>query len=117
LREVLLSLDDIRKTMAILGIVLGMKSIHPREMIDPDLESANILSDERGRLKIGDFRYSGFCDARLTMTCGAGTPLCIAAEMYEVADYTAAVDVHSFSLIGHERALPATTPVPEGAAG
>jgi hypothetical protein len=51
------------------------------------------------------------------MTSGVGTPLHTAAEMYNTADYTAAVDVHSFALIAYKvfvgkPMFPAATTLP-----
>jgi serine/threonine protein kinase len=99
LREALPTLKDTGKAIVIVGVVLGMKFIHSRGVIHIDLKPANILLDERGHPKIGDLGSSRFCDLRSTMTSGIGTRLYIAPDMYDSADYTAAVDIYSFSLI------------------
>jgi serine/threonine protein kinase len=57
------------------GIFLGMKFIHSRELIHQDLEPANILLDNRGHSKISDLRSSRFCDLKFTLTSGVGTRL------------------------------------------
>jgi serine/threonine protein kinase len=102
LRDALLRLDDSGKAIIVVGMVLGMKFIHSRGVIHRDLKLANILIDDRGHPKIGDLGSSRFCDLKLTLTSGVGTPLFLAPEMYENAEYTRAADVHSFSLIVYE---------------
>jgi serine/threonine protein kinase len=99
LRDALPRLDDTGKATIVVGIVLGMKFIHSRGAIHRDLKPANILLDDRGHPQSGDLGSSRFCDLKLALTSGVGTPLCLAPEMYEDADCTAAVDVYSFSLI------------------
>jgi serine/threonine protein kinase len=102
LREALPRLDDTEKTIVLVSIVLGMKFIHSQGVIHRDLKPANILLDEHGHPKIGDLGSSCFCDLRSTLTSGVGTPLYMAPEMYDNGDYTAAIDVYSFSLIVYE---------------
>jgi serine/threonine-protein kinase len=94
-----------------------MKLIHSRGVIHRDLKPANISLDERGDPKISDLGSNRFCDLRVTMTSGVGTPLHMAPEMYDAADYTAAVDVDSFALIAYEllvgeAVFPTTTTLP-----
>jgi serine/threonine protein kinase len=113
LRDVLGSLDDTQKAIVAIGIVIGMKFIHSRGIIHRDLKPENILLDERGYVKIGDLGSSRFCDLGLTMTNQVGTPLYMAPETYEDAEYTFSVDVYSFSLILYEllvgeRVFPST---------
>jgi serine/threonine-protein kinase len=81
------------------------------------LKPANILLDKRGHPTIGDLGSGRFCDLRQTATSGVGTPLYMAPELYEAADYTGSVDVYSFSLIAYkvlvgEPVFPATTTLP-----
>jgi serine/threonine protein kinase len=101
-----------------------MQFIHSRGVIQRDLKLANSLLDERRRPKIGDLRSSRFCDSRFAMTSRVATPPYMAPETHEDADYTAAADVYSFSLISDEvwlgTCIPgeghADSPVPEGVA-
>jgi serine/threonine protein kinase len=99
LREALPTLNDTGKAIVIVGIVLGTKFIHSQGVIHRYLKPANILLDERGHPKIGDLGTSRFCDLKQTMTSDVETPLYMAPEMYEDADYGGAVDVYLFALI------------------
>jgi serine/threonine-protein kinase len=116
-REALPTLDNTAKAIIIVGIVIEMKFIHLPGVIHRDLKPANILLDEHGHPKIADIGSSGVRNSRLTMTSGIGMPLCMAPEISETANCTAAVDVHSFPLIAHEvlvgePVFPATATLP-----
>jgi serine/threonine protein kinase len=54
LQEALSRLDDTGKVTVLVGVVLGMKSIHSQGIIHRDLKPDNILFDEHGHPKIGD---------------------------------------------------------------
>jgi serine/threonine-protein kinase len=81
LRDALPRLNDTKKVIVVVGLALVMKFIDLREDIHRDLKLANILFDDRGHPKIGDFGISRFCDLALTATSGVETPLYMAPEM------------------------------------
>jgi hypothetical protein len=69
--------------------------------------SAISSADKRDHPKVGDVRSSRVCDVKQTMTSGFGTMLYAGREMYDSADYAAAIDVYFFALIVYaERQSP-----------
>jgi serine/threonine protein kinase len=113
LREALPRLDDTERAIVICSIVVGMRFIHSRGFVHRDLKPENIMLDERGFVKVGELGSSRFCDMRVTMTSGVGTPRSMAPDMCKEGDYTGSIDVYSLALIlcevsVGERAFPAT---------
>jgi serine/threonine protein kinase len=95
-------MDGTGIAIIISGVAYGMAFIHSKGIIHRDLKPENILLDERGWPKIGDFGSSRFVDLKLTQTIMVGTPLYMAPEMYNINQYTKAVDVFSYGLIIYE---------------
>jgi serine/threonine protein kinase len=84
------------------GIILGIQFIHSKCMIHRNLQPSNILIDERGFARIGDFESSRLFDMDITSAKHVGSPVYMAPEMFKDEKYTNAVDVYSFTLILYE---------------
>jgi serine/threonine protein kinase len=84
----------------IIGLVLGMKYLHSRDVIHRDLKPANLLLDEKYRVRICDFGTAVFADCGTTQTIG--TLGYVAPESLEDALPTKKVDVFAFGLILYE---------------
>jgi serine/threonine protein kinase len=95
-------LDETGIAIIVCGIVAEMRFLHANNVMHRDLKLENILLDQHGSPKIGDLGSSNFTNLNLSMTPNVGTPMYMAPEMYKSADYTASVDVYSFSLILYE---------------
>jgi hypothetical protein len=107
------SLDDTGIVIVICGLVRGLQFLHSKNVMHRDLKPENILLDERNWPQIGDLGSSRLVDLNLTQTREPGTPLYMAPELYDEAEYTTAVDIFSFGLILYEllvgcRAFPPT---------
>ena len=74
--------------------------IHRRRQLHRDLKSDNILINERGELKIGDFGYALQFTKEKTTSCElAGTPAWMAPELIRKEEYTESVDIWSLGVI------------------
>lgn len=62
-------------------LIDGLQSIHSKNIVHRDIKLDNILLDNVGNLKIGDFGVSKLCWAGETMMEQCGTPAYIAPEI------------------------------------
>jgi serine/threonine protein kinase len=94
------------KSIAVVGIVIGMKYVHSRGIVHRDLKPSNILIDnEAHRVHICDFGSSRLFSPDSTLTQQIGTPQYMAPEMYESderSEYDFKVDAFPFGLILYE---------------
>eukprot|EP01080_Neovahlkampfia_damariscottae_P006017 gene6017-10019_t len=78
-------------------ILLGLESMHKRNIIYRDLKPENILLTEQGNVKICDFGFAKYCDDRTYTTCG--TPEYIAPEVLLGDGHGRMVDWYSLGCI------------------
>lgn len=62
-------------------VVMAIKSCHDRNIAHCDIKPANFMFDIYGRLKIGDFGFSVFCDPSKTIKNYKGTKLFMSPEV------------------------------------
>jgi serine/threonine protein kinase len=86
----------------IIGIILGMRYIHSKDVIHRDLKPSNIFIDERGWVRIGDFGASKIGECGSTTTEVIGTATYMAPEMFDAGRPTKKVDIFAFGLILYE---------------
>jgi hypothetical protein len=92
--------NDTGVAIIVCGIVVGMKLIHWRGIVYRDLKPANILIDDLGRIRIGDFGSSKFIEGAVHLSGNyQGTIQYQAPELYGEDPYTEKVDVFSFALV------------------
>jgi serine/threonine protein kinase len=89
-------------TNMIVGIVLGMRYIHSKDVIHRDLKPSNIFIDELGWVRIGDFGSSKVEECGSTTTEVIGTAAYMAPEMFDAGRPTKKVDIFAFGLIMYE---------------
>jgi serine/threonine protein kinase len=89
-------------TIAIMGIVLGMKYLHSKNFIHRDVKPANIFVDGKGRIRVGDFGTTRMEDCGSTTTSVLGTTPYVAPEVLDGATPTQKVDVFAFGLTLYE---------------
>jgi hypothetical protein len=104
LSDVFQSIENVRdwwtptqKVIVILGIVLGMKYIHSKDILHRDLRPENILFDDDRYVRIAGLRSSRLFDISSSMTRRGGS-LYLAPEL-ESGHYGKSADVYSFGLI------------------
>jgi hypothetical protein len=82
------------------GVALGMRFCHSKQIIHRDLKPGNILLDERGEVKIGDFGSSKNEQTMTSQSRTVGTLHYVAPELTEVGgDYDETVDVYSYGIL------------------
>lgn len=85
-----------------LGVARGMQHLHACRVLHRDLKSANLLLDDMGAVKIGDFGLSRICSGRVAhqaMTGGLGTYQWMAPEVLTSQIYSDKADVYSFGMV------------------
>jgi TPR repeat protein len=91
------------KAIIICGFVCGMEFIHSAGFVHRDLKPGNLLIDDRGRCRIGDFGTSKFIEENNRWTGNAERTVQYAApELYEDPPYSQKIDVFAFGLILYE---------------
>ncbi|KAK9864231.1 hypothetical protein WJX84_000463 [Apatococcus fuscideae] len=80
-------------------IARGMEHLHKRNIIHRDLKSANLLMDEVGNVKIGDFGVARELDTAGVMTAETGTYRWMAPEVIAHSPYYHQADVFSFGIV------------------
>lgn len=95
--------NDTRKLITLYGIASGMAFLHSNNIMHRDLKPENILFDKYLLPMICDFGLSkeeNSIDQSLNSI--KGTPIYIAPEIINDADYTTACDVYSFAIIAYQ---------------
>jgi serine/threonine protein kinase len=110
-------LSDAQKGLIIYETALGMKYLHSKGVMHRDLKSANLLLNEKGRVKVTDFGVSfapSTVTSTKTSTTSAGTTPWMAPEQLMVppAAFTEACDVYSLGIVMGEVMTRNTTPYP-----
>ncbi|KAI4295340.1 hypothetical protein L6164_035395 [Bauhinia variegata] len=90
-----------------LDIARGMNYLHenkPSPIIHRDLEPSNILRDDSGHLKVGDFGGSKLLSVKedRPLSCQETSCRYVAPEVFKQEEYDTKVDVFSFALILQE---------------
>jgi serine/threonine protein kinase len=113
-------LSDEHKGMFIYDTAVGMKYIHSKGVMHRDLKSANLLLDDKGRVKLSDFGIS-FATSTHTSThtstsMSAGTHAWMAPELLNKGvvptEFSEACDVYSFGIVMSEVLTRNITPYP-----
>jgi serine/threonine protein kinase len=93
-----------RKYITVVGIAAGMQYLHSRDIIHRDLKPANVLLNNNFEPFIADFGFAKLTDQKrtLAMSMVGGTPLYMAPEIDDTADYGFAVDVYAFGVLVYE---------------
>jgi serine/threonine protein kinase len=86
----------------VVGIVLGMKYLHSKDIIHGNLKPSKLLIDAEYRVRICDFGSSRIESCGIVTVNAFGTPIYIAPETLEGEDFTKKVDVFAFGLILYE---------------
>lgn len=107
-----LPIDNQRVLRFAISIAEGMLYLHTNTppIVHRDLSTTNILIDNKGRAKIGDFGLSRIMmHSRITNRSGGGTPMYMAPETLRCQPQDEAVDIFSFGVILwelHTRKVP-----------
>jgi serine/threonine protein kinase len=90
-----------RRCCVAFGIAAGMSYLHSKNIVHRDLKPANVLLDEQLLPHVADFGLSKLVTVanQMEMTCGVGTPIYMAPELYDEAGYTAKVDVYAYGIM------------------
>jgi serine/threonine protein kinase len=82
------------------GIALGMRFCHKKQVIHRDLKPGNVLLDDHSEVMIADFGSSKNEQTMTSMSRVAGTLYYVAPEVTEIgADYDETVDVYSYGIV------------------
>lgn len=98
-------LEPPQKYIILLGITIGMKTLHSHGIIHRDLKPGNIVLDDNFYPHICDFGISFISDlqaSQIVMKTQIGTPLYQAPEVLSDEPYTFKIDVYSYSLIVYQ---------------
>lgn len=76
----------------------GLEYLHSKNVLHRDLKSPNVMLNDKGVAKIGDFGLSRVSDDSKVMTT-CGSPLWAAPEMLMSKKYNHKADVYSFSIL------------------
>lgn len=82
-----------------LEVCRGMDYLHKRKIVHRDLKAANLLLDEHGTVKIGDFGVARVLDGPGVMTAETGTYRWMAPEVIEHKPYGEKADVFSYGVV------------------
>ncbi|XP_015160758.1 serine/threonine-protein kinase STY17-like isoform X2 [Solanum tuberosum] len=77
----------------------GMNYLHQNNIIHRDLKTANLLMDEHGAVKVGDFGVARVQAQTGVMTAETGTYRWMAPEVIEHRPYDHKADVFSFGIV------------------
>jgi hypothetical protein len=92
--------DTTKKTVAIVGIALGMQYLHNQELIHGALRPSNILFDDAGSPKVADFAYVQLFNHCHIKIVGMNDPQ-VSYSALEIRDqkFTKESDIFSWGLI------------------
>jgi serine/threonine protein kinase len=103
LDKVILSLDDTKKAIIIVELVVGMEFLSSHGVIHRNVKPENILIDGDCHCRIGGFGRGRLPNLDRSSTQGLEPSHCMAPELYDDDEsHMAAVDVFSFALILYE---------------
>ncbi len=86
--------EVIRLGIDICSVLERCESLEPK-LVHCDIKPANILVDEYGRYKLGDFGTAKTLQATMTYTGNRGTPLYMAPEVAHFSGYDSRCDIFS----------------------
>lgn len=84
----------------------GLHALHQRNIVHRDIKSDNILINDRGQLKLGDFGYAAqLTQARQKRSSKVGTVCWMAPELIKgKTQYDTKIDIWSFGVFALELA-------------
>jgi hypothetical protein len=90
----------VKATWAV-GLALGLRYLHHKEVVHRDIKPENVLLDEKNEVHIGDFGSAKNEATIVSLSRAAGTLWYVAPEFHGVGhtDYNFAVDVYSYAIV------------------
>lgn len=84
-------------------VLLGLRHIHARGIVHRDLKTMNLLLNDKGVIKLGDFGVSRqMSEHTMQLQSFYGTPLYLSPELIEGRPYTQSTDLWSMGVVLYE---------------
>eukprot|EP00759_Apiculatamorpha_spiralis_P008816 PhF_6_TR15672/c0_g1_i1/m.24367/K04409/PAK1; p21-activated kinase 1 len=84
------------------NILLGLQYLHEHQQMHRDIKSDNVLVDNLGNLKLGDFGFTAMCGEEDKRKTVVGTPYWMAPEVIRGEVYNYKADIWSVGILGLE---------------
>ena len=84
------------------NILQGLGYLHQHRQMHRDIKSDNVLMDDFGNLKLGDFGFTAGCGGEDKRKTVVGTPYWMAPEVIKGDEYNYKADIWSLGILGLE---------------
>uniref|UniRef100_A0A6G1S9I5 non-specific serine/threonine protein kinase n=1 Tax=Aceria tosichella TaxID=561515 RepID=A0A6G1S9I5_9ACAR len=98
MRQLNRTMNDEQITVILRDVLCGLDYLHSHNKIHRDVKAANILLNEKGIAKLGDFGVSEPSDPTNRKSSIVGTPLWVPPEVLNHEDYSFAIDIWSLGI-------------------